>query len=99
MTDGEHHRLGTSTLTTLNLDGGACRYLSSGTITTAKVGSGGNLDLRQDSRSRTITTLEVYEGGEYHDPLGTNAGAIKTPRCTPQDVIFDVIPDKTWTPS
>jgi len=101
MTSGEHVRRGTSTLTTLNLDGGAVRYNSSGTITTANVGSQGNLDFRQDARTRTITTLNLYEEFEYHDPAGkvTVTNGHKANRCTPVQGIWDVATDKTWTMS
>lgn len=98
-TNGEHFRLGSSTLTTLNLDGGAVRYLSSGTLTTANVGSGGNLDCSQGSR--TITNLNLYEGFEYHDPLGktTVTNGHDFVRCTPNDGVWDVVPHRTWTES
>lgn len=100
-TDGEHYRLGTCTLGTLNLDGGACRYLSSGTLTTANVGSGGNLDFRQDSRTRTVTNTNLYSGFEYHDPLGkvTNTNGFDFVRCTPDDGEWDVAPHYTYTRS
>lgn len=101
MTDGEHVRQGTSTLTTLNLDQGICRYNSSGTLSTANVGSGGNLDLSQDSRAVTISQLNLNEGAEYHDPIGraTLSAGADFIRCTPADVVFDVKPNQTWTPS
>lgn len=101
MTDGEHVRKGTSTLTTLNLDNGAVRYNSSGTLSTANVGSGGNLDLRQDSRAVTISQLNLNERSEYHDPIGraTLSAGADFLRCTPADTTFDVKPHQTWTPS
>lgn len=101
MTDGEHVRQGTSTLTTLNLDQGICRYNSSGTLSTGNVGSGGNLDLSQDSRAVTISQLNLNEGAEYHDPIGraTLSAGADFVRCTPKDVVFDVLPNQTWTPS
>jgi hypothetical protein len=101
MTDGEHVRKGTSTLTTLNLDKGAVRYNSSGTLSTANVGSGGNLDLRQDSRAVTISQLNLNERSEYHDPIGraTLSAGADLIRCIPSETIFDVKPHQTWTPS
>lgn len=101
MTDGEHVRQGTATLTTLNLDGGACRYNSSGTLTTANVGSGGNLDFRQDSRAKTVTNTNLNDGFEYHDPIGnvTNTNGFDFVRCSPGDGIWDVAPHFTYTRS
>jgi hypothetical protein len=101
MTDGEHVRQGTCTLTTLNLDGGAMRYNSSGTLTTANVGSGGNLDFRQDSRAKTVTNTNLYEGFEYHDPIGnvTNTSGFDFVRCAPRDGLWDVAPHFTYTRS
>lgn len=101
MTDGEHVRQGTSTLTTLNLDGGQVRYNSSGTLTTANVGSGGNLDFRQDMRAKTVTNLALNESSEFHDPIGvvTLTNGADFVRCTPADCVFDVVPNRTWTPS
>jgi len=88
-------------MTTLNLDRGAVRYRSAGTLTTANVGSGGNLDFRQNPRGRTVTNLLLYEGSEYHDPAGTVTltNGADFYRCTPAEVIFDVVPHRTWTPS
>lgn len=102
-TDGVHERLGTAVLTTLNLDGGQFLNRSSGTITTALVGSNGNLDHRQDMRAKTITNLSLYEGSEYHDPFGvvTVTNGFDFVRCSPdgKQVIWDVAPNLTWTPS
>lgn len=100
LTDGELiHVVGA--MTALNLDKGACRYRSSGTLTTANVGSGGVLDFRQDNKSRTVTNLNLYEGSEYHDPNGTVTltNGADLIRCNPSDIVFNVVPNRTWTPT
>lgn len=68
---GESFIEGTAAITTLNLDEGDCRYKSTGTLATANVGGGGNLDFRQDQRTRVLTTLNLYAGSEFHDPFDT----------------------------
>lgn len=100
ITDGEwvHY---SGAVTTASIDGGAVRYNSTGTLTTANVGSGGVLDFRQDLRAKTVTNLSLYEGSSYHDPHGvvvlTNGADFV--RCTPADCTFEVKPNQTWTPS
>lgn len=100
VTDGDWRFLA-GTLTTLNLDGGAVRYRSTGTLTTANVGSNGNLDFRQDMRARTVTNVNLYEGSEWHDPFSTvtATNGYDFIRCTPADCIWEVGPHQTWTPS
>jgi hypothetical protein len=100
VTDGELIHLA-GTMGTLNLDGGAVRYRSAGTLTTANIGSGGNLDFRQDMRARTVTNINLYEGFEYHDPVGTvtPTNGFDFHRCTPSDGTFDVVSHRTLTPS
>ncbi len=58
-------------VTTLNLDGGRCRYNSSGTLAMANISGGAVLDFRQDGRGRTVTHCNVYEGGSVFDPAET----------------------------
>ncbi len=86
-------------LGTLNLDGGDVRYRSTGTLITANVGSEGNLDFRQDMRSRTVTNLNLYERFEYHDPFGTVTitNGFDFVRCTPADGTWDIAPNQTLT--
>lgn len=100
MTGGEHFRMGTSTLGSLSIDAGACRYMSDGTIASAKVGSNGVLDFSQDQRAREVTALELHEQFEYHDPFGTVdlPNGIDFVRCTPRDGVFHVRPHQNWTP-
>lgn len=98
VTDGELlHMAGA--ITTLNLDKGAVRYRSSSTLTAANVGSGGNLDFRQDSRSRTVTNCDLFEGAELHDPHGTVTftNGIDLNRCAPAEVTLDIVPHKRLT--
>lgn len=53
---------------TLNLYGGAVRYKSATGCATTVVASGGELDFRQDMRSRTFTTVSLRKGGAIRDP-------------------------------
>lgn len=87
------------TLGTLNLDGGAVRYRSAGTLTTANIGSDGNLDFRQDMRTRTVTNCDLFERAELHDPFGTVTftNGVDLNRCAPQDVTLDTPPHKRIT--
>lgn len=99
-TDGDFtHNAGA--LTTATVDGGTLRYNSTGTLTTAKVGSGGSLDFRQNMSAKTVTNLELYAGSEWHDPYGvvTVTNGYDFVRCQPSDCIFEVKPHQTWTPS
>lgn len=91
----------TGAFTTANIDGGAVRYKSASTLTTAVVSSGGVLDFRQDLRARTLTNLSLHKGAEYRDPHGTVAltNGADFVRCQPSDCVFEVIPNRTWTPS
>lgn len=100
MTDGEMVHLA-GTFTTANIDQGAVRYNSSGTLTTANVGGKGILDFRQDLRARTVTNLALHKGAEYHDPHGTVTltNGADFVRCQPADCVFEVKPNQTWTPS
>lgn len=87
------------TLGTLNLDGGTCLYRSTGTLSAAIVGSGGNLDFRQDMRARTVSACDLFEKSEIHDPFGTvtfSAG-IDLNRCQPTDVVLDIPAHKRLT--
>lgn len=92
------HQAGT--LGTLNCDAGEVRYLSTGTLTTANVGSGGTLDFRRDMRGRTVTNCNLYEGSSYFDPNGTvtHTNGIDLIRCTPADLVaFAIPPHRTIT--
>ena len=56
-------------ITTLNCWGGTVAYNGVGTITTAKVGSLGTLDLSRDMRAMVITNaVQIYPGGTYLNP-------------------------------
>jgi hypothetical protein len=88
-------------VTTATVEQGALYYQSTGTITNLKVGDGGNFDCRASMSARTVTNLELYSGAEYHDPAGTvtASNGFDFVRCTPAEVIWDVVPHRTWTPS
>lgn len=100
VTDGEWTHMA-GAVTTINLDGGACRYRSTGTLTTVNVGSDGELDFSRDMRARTVTNCNLHERSIYRDPVGTVTltNGVDFIRCTPADVTFVVIPHRTWTPS
>jgi hypothetical protein len=89
MTDGALTVL-SGNITSLTIDGGSCNYNGTGTITEADVS--GIMDFREDMRTRTITTLKLYKGSEYHDPFGTVTitNPIQFINCSPADVILDV---------
>ena len=67
MTDGQLTLL-SGTHAELNVDGGACLYQSTGTLTQGRVGPGGALDCSQNPNARTFTNLELSEGSTYKDP-------------------------------
>ena len=100
MTGGELKHL-TSTITTLNIDAGSVRYQSAGTLTTANIGSNGELDFRRDMRTRTVTNTNMHEKSKYYDPFGTvtNTNGFDFVRCTPADCVWDIKPNQTWTAS
>lgn len=56
------------TLTTLNLYGGAVRYRSQGLLGTLNVYEA-EIDYRQDMRTRTVTTCNLYAGAKFYDPF------------------------------
>jgi len=94
--DGELvHQNGT--MGTLQIERGACRYRSAGTLTTCRVGSDAELDLRQDPRAVTITNLELHAGSTLRDPAGraTYTNGIDLYRCSPMDVTLDLPPHRT----
>jgi trimeric autotransporter adhesin len=53
---------------TLTVNGGAVRYKSSSGCTAATVGSGGELDFRQDLQSRTVANTTLRKGASLRDP-------------------------------
>ena len=85
------------TMGTLQIDRGVCRYRSAGTMTTCRVGSDAELDLRQDPRAVTITNMEIHAGSTLRDPAGraTFTNGIDLYRCSPMDVTLDLTPHKT----
>jgi trimeric autotransporter adhesin len=100
ITDGELDVLA-GTVTTYNIDGGAVRHSSAGTITTANVGSGGQLDFRRDLRGRTITNCNLYAGFDFQDPnkTVTFTNGIDFLRCGVADGTLNIGEHQTLTPS
>lgn len=68
---GEGTLRGSATLGTLNLDDGVLNYRSSGTLTTANVGSDGRLDFSRDQRSRTVTNCIASGTAQILNPYRT----------------------------
>jgi hypothetical protein len=86
-------------VTTANIDGGSCRYRSTGTLTTANVGGGGELDFRQDPRARTVTNCDIFQGASLRDPGGTATftNGIDLNRCRLADVTLEIAEHKRIT--
>jgi hypothetical protein len=61
------------------------------------VGSGAKADFSQDMRARTVTTCNLYEGGEIYDTFGTVTftNGIVLVRCRVPDVKIDVGNNRT----
>ena len=99
-TDGESTLL-SGAHTTLNIDGGTCHYRSTGTITTANVGGGGELDFSRDQRSRTVTNCNVYAGGTVRDPQKTVtwSNGLDLVRCAISETTLNLGVHQTITPS
>jgi hypothetical protein len=91
-TDGELSLNGTMTVTTHNFDGGTCYDRSSGTVTTVNVGDGAVLDYRRDTRSKTVSTINVFAGATVLDPYQrvTFTNNIDLERCALADVTLDL---------
>ena len=89
MTDGEL-TIDDGSITSFKQQSGTLKYNGNDTITLAEVS--GVIDFRQDVRAKTITTLKLYEGAEYHDPHGTVTwtNAAQFIQCSPADVTLDV---------
>lgn len=71
MDAGESTIRGSATLGTLNLDGGTMIYRSTGTMTTANVGTAGFLDFTRDIRARTVTNFVGTGNGRMKDSFKT----------------------------
>lgn len=97
------HKAGTLTLmagahTALRDSGGTTLYRSTGTLSAAYL-TGGSLDFRQDNRARTVSAIDIWEGSEIHDPVGTvtwTAG-IDLNDCNPTEVVLNLPKHKRIT--
>jgi len=98
---GGESRLNAGNVTTLDLEGGTCRYLGTGTITTiSEVAPGATLDFSRDPRGRTVTNaVPVYRGATILDPAKTVAwsGGIVPTGCGLEDVTLRLGHDRTVT--
>ena len=57
-----------ATVGTMEIDSGTVNYISSGTITSVNIGSGGTLDLSNGRDPVTITNCTLNEGSTLLDP-------------------------------
>lgn len=98
LTEGEYIQEA-GALTTLTADGGVVRYRSPGTITTAIVGGGAELDLSQGTQAVTITNIELHAGAIFRDPggRGTYTNGFDLVRCSPSDITWEMAPHQTYT--
>ena len=89
MTDGDL-TIDDGSITSLKQRSGIVRYNGNDTITLAEIS--GVLDFQQDMRAKTITTIKLFEGFEYHDPHGvvTWTNPCQLIQCSPADGTFDV---------
>lgn len=87
--------------TTLNIDGGACHYRSTGTITTANVGGGGELDFTRDQRARIVSNCIIYAGATIRDPQKTVvwSNGLDLVRCAIDETTLNLGVNQTITPS
>jgi hypothetical protein len=91
---------GTGAVTTINsLDGGNIYYMTTGTLTTGNIGAGCTLDCRRDLNARTVTTLNMYKGSAFLDPLRkvTVTNPVNLKGCLYNDVTIDRGIDQTVT--
>lgn len=89
MTDGEL-TIDDGSITSLKQRAGIVRYNGNDTITLAEIS--GVLDFQQDMRAKTVTTIKLYEGFEYHDPHGvvTWTNPCQFVQCSPADGEFNI---------
>ena len=93
--------VGAGAPTTMHVRGGQMRYRSSGNFGTANVASGGELDFRQDMRSRTGTNCNLYAGAILRDPLKTLTvtNGLRLNNCALGEITLDLGNDLTLTRS
>jgi hypothetical protein len=87
-------------ITQLTMARAAVRYRSAGTLAAVSVGPGGILDFRQDMRSRTVASCDLFAGAELHDPHGTAvfSSGIDLNQCAPAGVTLDLPANRRLTP-
>jgi hypothetical protein len=100
--DGTYRYAGSGATTTLNNYGGTVYSEGTGTITNLK--NGGTVDFSRDSRAKTVTNCEVYDGSTLDLRTGvglsvTFTNGIDFYRCGPQDTTLRMEPHVTLTPS
>lgn len=88
-------------VTMLNNYGGITVYNSTGTLTTAVLGTGATLDFSQDLRTKTVgNPIQAYKGSTIIDPLNVALACGITPTgCKISDISLQTLYGKTWTPS
>ncbi len=92
---------GEATIGTLSVDAGTVFHLSTGTITTLKVGSGATVDFSGVLGGVTVTNCEVAAEATILDPgrRVTFTNGIKLNRCSLAEVTLDLGTHLTLTPS
>jgi len=88
-------------VTTLTIYDATVYYRGTGTLTTAHVKPGGELNFDEEGvGSVTVTnTIELYKGATLRNNEGRADKAIKLNDCDFGDVTLALPPNKTWTPS
>lgn len=83
-------------------DAGTVYYRSTGTLSAGKAGSGGVFNFTRDNRGRTVSAMELYEGGSILDPNKTVTWStgVDLVRCgIPADGSLNLGTHLTLTPS
>ncbi len=86
-----------STITTLNVDGGTAELLSSGTVTNALIYTGAELSMTGNLPGCTITNLTMFGGATFRDPFekATLTNGIILTKCGIEDVTLEIGKDIT----
>jgi hypothetical protein len=86
-----------STITTLNVDGGSCEARGSGTITTLNVYTGAIFSLSGNAAGCTVTNTNIYGGATLEDPFerATFTNPIALVKCGVEDVTLLIGKDIT----
>lgn len=86
---------------TLTLQDATCFYRSTGTLTAGILRGNGILDLRRDTRARTVAALDMYKSSSYFDPAGSSSlsSGIRVMHANLSEVTIVYKRGQKWTPS